>query len=1132
MNQDKDLPQVPRSDFNSREMNRRIQEERIRLLLSQAPVTMLATMINAFLLVFILRAAVSGSLLYGWLMTNLCLVLVRYVHIYKYKKAAGASPDLLAWCKWFTIGLTINGAVWGAAGWLLFVPGRIEYQAFLILLILGHAIGAVSAYAPVLSTYFLYAMPLIAPVILSVFLEGGELHIVMGLLLLMFIFIVSSAARRLNANMVDSIKLRFENTYLVSFLEREKDRIERLNNELRSEINERQQAEEALRERETQYRAIFTSATDGFLVFTLKGDIVEANPAAYNMHGYTYEEFIALKSWDIVHPKDHHLIGRFPRDIEAKGVFQTEMVSVHRDGSTLNLEVKGTEFEFRGQPHLLAITRDITERKEAEFQILAAKEEAEKANQAKSEFLARMSHEIRTPMNAIVGMAELLQDTMLSGEQQEYINTFSSSGELLLGVINDILDFSKIEANQIELEHIPFDLSQLVEDTAKIMAFRAHEKGLELAFRLSPDLYTSLVGDPTRLRQILINLLSNAVKFTHEGEVVLEVENAPDNEPPGSIVFRVTDTGIGIPENKINTIFESFSQADTSTTREYGGTGLGLSISQRLAELMGGRIWVTSQVGQGTSFNFTICLDQGAPLPRNFRPEISNIEGLKVLVVDDNKTNRFIFSEHLTGWGARVVTAGNGNEAITELDQAILTDDPFSLVLLDYNMPEMDGLDLAQEMANKKYAIPPVTMMFSSSDTEEGKSLARHLGVASFLTKPVKRDDMLSAVLAAIGQAGRDTVREETLVEAESVMLPPLKILMAEDYQPNQKIVEAFLRKTPVKIDVAENGQITLDMFKKRRYDAVLMDLEMPIMDGFQATRAIREWERENRLPAKPIVALTAHAFTEHRRLSFEAGCSDFVPKPLKKKTLMETLWKIANLHEYPTTGTSPAEISSKAPSASRFLIHTNASLSRKTIEKRLRTLNQYCHRLLQALKNKDLDTIYDIGRDLKENGEEYHLPPVTGIGNLTGQYSRNKNWRGILDQIKALNNFIKNVEIVDTLAPEASPLEAREPRGTGRPITVTIDRDLAPVIGEYLRAVKKDCRKIKTAIKKDDFETVYGIGHDLKGSGTGYGLEVITDTGREICDSANRKRAAIVLRKVNDLEVYLNSLRPVVADR
>jgi PAS domain S-box-containing protein len=560
-----------------------------------------------------------------------------------------------------------------------------------------------------------------------------------------------------------------------------------------------------------------------------------------------------------------------------------------------------------GKRHYVGVQEDITDLKRTETKLERAREAADEANAAKSDFLATMSHEIRTPMNAIIGMAELLDDTSLNEEQQRYVRIFRSAGESLLTLINDILDLSKIEAGHLELDLREFDLEEAVDQIADVLAIRAREKGLELLTQFAPDMPARVVGDPDRLRQVLVNLVGNAIKFTEHGHVLIKVDR-PEGAHDGQVRFSVTDTGIGIPKDKLAKIFEAFTQADSSTTRRYGGTGLGLTISRRLVTLMGADLDVSSTPGQGSTFDFTASLGEAASVESPVPADV--LAGVRVLLVDDNETNLLILRGYLAEAGAQVDQASGGREALVKARGPA----PYDLVLTDMRMPDMTGFAVTEQILRDDAAGRPAVIVVTSEHRTGDLQRARDAGASALIMKPVRKRDLLSAAASALSRGGAATpvVIEDIGAGDEATTTPrpakpaadvrPMHILLAEDTADNRLLVGAYLKRTPHALDFAEDGAQAVEMFRAAAvgepYDLVLMDMQMPIMDGYAATAEIRRTESESSLPHTVIVALTAFALAQEAEAALHAGCDEYLTKPIKKATLLEAIARYAGRND------------------------------------------------------------------------------------------------------------------------------------------------------------------------------------------------------------------------------------------
>ena len=540
---------------------------------------------------------------------------------------------------------------------------------------------------------------------------------------------------------------------------------------------------------------------------------------------------------------------------------------------------------------LLERTADLLE---LNTQLAAAKYKAEDASRAKSEFLANMSHEIRTPLNGILGMTELALNTSLTAEQREYLGMLKSSGDSLLGIIDDILDFSKIESGKLDLDPIEFHLADAVAETMKALALRAHKKGLEIAYEIAPEVPDNLVGDPGRLRQILTNLVGNAIKFTEQGEVITRVALAASSNQKAKLHFTVADTGIGIPREKHALVFEAFAQADGSTTRNYGGTGLGLAICSRLVSLMGGGIWLESEVGKGSVFHFTaeFGVSHAAPHSSDITVCPEDLRDLSVLIVDDNAANRHILEAATRSWGMQPTTVENGEAALEAFQSANSEESSYRLVLLDSVMPRMDGFELAERIRQSPGLTKTVIMMLTSAGRRGEGERCRKLGIGAYLLKPIRNSELQAAMLLALGR-GADTASRDLVTRHDVPMQSrKLRILLAEDNRINQAVAVKTLEKMGHQPSVARDGREALAALETSSYDLVFMDVQMPDMDGLTATRKIREREKHTGAHI-PIIAMTAHAMKGDRERCLGAGMDGFLTKPVSTPQIEEAIARV-----------------------------------------------------------------------------------------------------------------------------------------------------------------------------------------------------------------------------------------------
>jgi PAS domain S-box-containing protein len=688
------------------------------------------------------------------------------------------------------------------------------------------------------------------------------------------------------------------------------------------DITERKQAEETLRESEEKYRTLVERANEAIYI-AQDGVFVFANRKMADLVGVPLENLAGKPFVAFIYPDDVGIVkANYEQRIAGKEVgdaYDFRMVSTNNAMRWVFLSV--ATIQWNGRLATLNMLTDVTARKQAERALeetnralAEATTRAEGANRAKSEFLANMSHEIRTPMNGVIGMTGLLLDTKLNPEQRRYAETVRASGESLLTLLNDILDFSKIEAGKLELETLDFDVRALLDDFAQLLALRAQDKGLEFICAAAPDVPAYLSGDPGRLRQVLLNLAGNAVKFTHEGEIAVRASVESETDTEVTLRFSIKDTGIGIPLAKQGLMFQKFTQADASTTRQYGGTGLGLAISKQLSEIMGGRIGLVSEEGHGSEFWFTARFGKQAGKARNVTPP-AQIRGVHILIVDDSPTNREILAAQLNAWGTRSEETSDGPGALIALARARDAGDPFAAVILDMQMPGMDGEDLARAIKTDPTLAQTILVLMTSIGNRGDARHMEELGFAAYLVKPARQSDLfdcLATVLAgaSAAQPVRPIVTRHAIREMRR---GSLRILLAEDNITNQQVALGILRKLGLHADAVANGAEAVSALESISYDLVLMDVQMPTMDGFEATLHIRDRQSTVLNHDVPIVAMTAHAMQGDRQRCLDAGMNDYVTKPVSPQALSEALARWLPADEASKPAEVPAQLSATA---------------------------------------------------------------------------------------------------------------------------------------------------------------------------------------------------------------------------
>ncbi|MGB8541731.1 MAG: response regulator [Candidatus Acidiferrales bacterium] len=733
-------------------------------------------------------------------------------------------------------------------------------------------------------------------------------------------------------------------------------RVDQRTTELQKEVADRTRAEQELEERKRFLNSLIENIPMAIAVIGLDDLLQMCNPAFETLFRYQQKMILGRPVAALLTNSEL----RTEVDSNMKSLQRGESAHVvtrraRSDGSVVDVEAYSVAL---GPNHkrsgALLIYQDITERILAEEAMRHAKETAEAASKAKSEFLANMSHEIRTPMNGILGMTELTLDTHLDPEQREYLTMVKTSADSLLLLLNDILDFSKIEAGKLDLDVAAFPLRKSLGETMKTLGLRAHQKSLELVWRVDPGVPENLLGDLGRLRQVIVNLIGNSVKFTERGEVLLEVKQIAQSGPAVELHISVTDTGIGIAKEKQAAIFEVFTQADSSTTRLYGGTGLGLGITTRLVEMMEGKIWVESELGHGSAFHFTCRFKINEHQPEaleSWDPEI--LQGRSVLIVDDNKTNRIILMEMLAQWGIRSQAVESAASALTALHTAQAEEIQFDLIITDLHMPAIDGFGLIEQVRETAELCHLPIFMLSSGGSPRYRERCRELDIAAYFSKPVDPSELFDALLNALAKIKLESTNE-VLVRERHDKRTALKVLIAEDNAINRLLARKLLEKHGNSVTVVENGRQAIEAIARERPDLVLMDVQMPVMDGLEAIRIVRVSEQSSGLRL-PIIALTAHAMKGDRERCLDAGADEYLTKPIRAAELFAAINRINILPDQAQSAPAIVRIAEASASSLPAVLDLSEALSRigdkETLEELARLFISECPKLMQEVR-------------------------------------------------------------------------------------------------------------------------------------------------------------------------------------
>ncbi len=782
-----------------------------------------------------------------------------------------------------------------------------------------------------------------------------------------------------------------------------------------------EEAEHALRESEKRYRDLVENSLGLICAHDLEGNLLMANPAAAHSLGYEPSDWTGKNLAEFLAPSAKAFFTEYLKLIREKQIATGFMVLLTKTGEERIWQYHNIrQDDGVSEPYVLGHAQDITERKQLERDLIAAREAALNASQAKSAFLANMSHEIRTPMNGIIGMTGLLLKTNLTAEQRKMADTVEFSANALLTIINDILDFSKIESGKLILENVTFELRTIVEGVVELCAEQAQKQHIELASFVYNDVPERLRGDPLRLRQILTNLVSNAVKFTESGEVIVRVIKASDSNSHALLRFEVKDTGIGMSEEIQRNLFQAFSQADSSTTRKYGGTGLGLAISKQLVELMKGELKVESQLGKGSTFWFSVPFEVQTPGPVASVLKKSSIENLRLLIVDDNETNRAILGHYIDSWRMRYSAAGNAKEALHLLRVAANSGDPFGLAILDMQMPEIDGVTLAQQIKADALTDSTQVILMSSLGGASDEMADQKSAIEAFLTKPVKQSELFDCLANLITGNLPALTKSSSVAAADSTPLSTptqqfndqVRILLAEDNRVNREVAILQLRSLGYNPDTATNGLEAIKALASSDYDIILMDCQMPEMDGYEATAEIRRREGQNKHSI--IIALTANALQGDAEKCLAAGMDDYLSKPIQPEQLEATINKWIK-NEPPIKKEPVVDNQPEAPFSESLDAHALAKL-RKALGEKSREfiphlIDLFCadavtrlQAMQKAVDEKDAEMLGNIAHALKGSCANLGAKRMAGLSEILEARGRANSLQGVETFLELLN--------------------------------------------------------------------------------------------------------------------------------